>query len=142
MSNASDVVSAQRRDWDALWMIHGGSLLRRVPSVEVLGVGFGGRMIYVSVPMGCDLEDMYHLHDRSVRAGLCLAFPEFVIEAGGFDVNGPRGDAWRDWSGGLLRASGAVLVPDVPGVMTSATVWCDVLHAVGHNMPVFVLGDA
>lgn len=132
---------AQIIDWHALWILHGGVLLRRLPSVAVLGAEFGGRMIYVSVPPGCDPDLMAPLFDRGVRAGLCLAFPEFVIHAGGFDTNGSRGDAWRDWSAGLLSASGAVLVPDAAGALTSITVWSDVRRALDRNMPVFVMGE-
>lgn len=128
-------------DWPALWILHGGALVRRVPSVEVLAGQFGGRMLYASVPPGCDPDLMAALFDRCVRAGLCLAFPEFVIHAGGFDANGARGDAWRDWASGLLGASGAVLVPDVAGAMDSLTVWCDARRAIDRNMPVFVLGE-
>lgn len=127
-------------DWPALWRLHGGVLLRGVPSISVLVRRFGGRMLYVSVPPGCDPDLMAPLFDRCVRSGLCIAFPEFVIHAGGFDTNGSRGDAWRDWSAGLLAASSALLVPDVPGAMVSATVWADTCRALNSNRPVFVMG--
>lgn len=141
MSNAAEVIGSQRRDWDTLWIAHGGVLLRRLPSVAVLGAEFGGRMIYVSVPPGCDPQVMDGLFRACVAAGLCVAFPEVVIGASGVDVAHRDGSMWMTWARGLLSASGAVLVPDVPGAMVSATVWCDVVQAVSRNMPVFVLGD-
>lgn len=132
-------------------------------SLHSVGAACAGRLVYLATPYSREVvtargEWVMGLSERMQQQAaqeaerLCLrgvtAISPIVLSAAMCHLPIPRligldpldAAFWGAWCQPLLAASGAVVVPDIPGWDRSVGVWREAVWAVEHGVPVYLYG--